>query len=178
MSSYPWGSKAAAHLYRMWKASAGHRAMMMSTTYNYVGIGVARASNGSTWASIVFSDSSDHTGRWAATVRPRSGRTLTYAWRGVDPALQTPGGRAPLVRPPGPRGDRRGGRSATTRRHATSTLADRARGHWYGFRVQAADRRGSLGVEERSRGSGCLSGRRLRSPPSTSSATRSTATSS
>ena len=146
MSSYPWGSKAAAHLYRMWKASAGHRALMMSTTYNYVGIGVARASNGSTWASIVFSDSSDHTGAVGRNVSvSRSGTTVSYAWAGADVRLQrrTAGLRSFDVQYRVDGGTWRKIRDNTTARGLD--LADRERGHWYGFRVQAADQRGNLG---------------------------------
>jgi len=145
-SSYPWGSKAASNLYSMWKRSAPHRALMMSTGYNYIGIGVVRASNGSSWASIVFSDSADHTGAGSRGVSvSKSGTTIAYAWTGADVRLQrrTSGLRSFDVQ------YRVDGGSWITIRNDTSTytlaLADRARGHTYGFRVQAADHRGNLG---------------------------------
>ena len=146
MSSYPWGYRSAAHLYKMWKGSAPHRALMMSTGYNYVGVGVARASNGSTWASIVFSDSSDHTGAVGRNVSvSRSGTTVSYAWAGADVRLQkrTAGLRSFDVQYRVDGGTWRKIRDNTTARGLD--LADRDRGHWYGFRVQAADQRGNLG---------------------------------
>ncbi len=62
----------------------------VSNRYNYLGVGIARASDGTTWASIVFTESVDHT-------RPavyngaltRSGTTVRFAWSGSDPVLQT-----------------------------------------------------------------------------------------
>lgn len=145
-TSYPWGSKAAANLYSMWKHSAPHRALMMSTGYNYVGVGVVHASNGSTWASIVFSDSADHTGASSRGVSvSKSGTTVSYAWTGADVRLQrrTSGLRSFDVQY---RVD--GGRWLNLR-NDTSTyrldLANRERGHTYGFRVQAVDHRGNLG---------------------------------
>jgi uncharacterized protein YkwD len=146
MSSYPWGSQAAAHLYRMWKGSSGHRALMMNSSYNYIGIGVARASNGSTWASIVFTDSSDHTGAVGRNVSvSRSGTTVSYAWTGSDVRLQkrTAGLRSFDVQYRVDGGTWRKIRDDTTARGLE--LANRNRGHWYGFRVQAADQRGNLG---------------------------------
>jgi uncharacterized protein YkwD len=146
-TSYHWGSKAAANLYSMWKASAPHRALMMSAGFNYVGIGVAyRSSNGRTFASIVFSDSKDHTGATASHgAIAASGTTLGFGWTGWDPKLQkrTAGLRSFDLQY---RVD--SGGWSTIRNDTTTTsisLADRARGHWYGFRVQAADLRGNLG---------------------------------
>ena len=146
-TSYPWGSKAAANLYKMWKASAPHRALMMSTGYNYVGVGVARASNGTTYASIVFTDSKDHTGALGRTVSvAASGTTVTYSWTGADVKLQkrTAGLRSFDIQIRVDGGTWRTLRNDTTDRGLS--LADRAKGHWYGFRVQAADQRGNLGL--------------------------------
>lgn len=148
MTGYPWGSRAAAHLYSMWKGSKGHAALMYNSNYNYVGIGVAyRSSNRTTWASIVFTDSRDHTGAVAknGTVAAQ-GTTVSFSWSGYDWKLQT--------RTAGLRSFdlqyRVDGGSWRTLRNDTATtsvtLTSRARGHWYGFRVQAADRRGNLGA--------------------------------
>jgi uncharacterized protein YkwD len=145
-TSYPWGSKAAANLYSMWKRSAQHRALMMSTAYNYVGVGIARASNGSTWASIVFTDSSDHTGAVGRNVSvSHAGTTVSYSWAGADVRLQkrTAGLRSFDVQYRVDGGTWRTIRDNTTDRSLERT--NRARGHWYGFRVQAADQRGNLG---------------------------------
>jgi uncharacterized protein YkwD len=145
-TSYPWGSRAAANLYSMWKRSAPHRALMMSTSYNYAGVGVVRASNGSTWASILFTDSRDHTGAVGRNVSvANAGTTVSYTWTGADVRLQrrTAGLRSFDVQY---RVD--GGTWFTIRNDTTVRsleLAGRDKGHWYGFRVQAADQRGNLG---------------------------------
>ena len=145
MTTAAWGTTSAASLYSMWKASAPHRALMMSSSYNYVGIGVVRDAHGTTWASIVFTESPDHTAPVAYNGSlTRSGTTLRFAWLGRDVALQThtagmgtynvefrvAGGVWRLLK------------SRTT---LTSGYVYRAaHGHYYDFRVQAIDRRGNL----------------------------------
>ncbi len=146
VSSAGWGKPAAAHIYSMWKASAPHAAIMFSNDFNYVGLGFAyRSSNGTTWASVVFSNSRDHTPPVAERDgKSVSGRSVTFRWTGHDKKLQTHtsglDGFDVQVR--------RDGGDWDTIRHGTSatslTLRDRARGHWYGFRVRAADQRGNL----------------------------------
>ncbi len=146
MSTYAWGSSSASNIYTLWKNSPSHRSLMFSSGYNYAGVGVARASNGSTWMSVVFTDSRDHTAPVASngslTV---SGTTLYFDWGGRDTPLQTRTAglrsfdvqyrdRRRLVAP-GPRQHRR------RRRSSPSTAR---RGHTYSFRVQSADRRGNL----------------------------------
>jgi hypothetical protein len=145
-TSYPWGSKAAANLYSMWKHSSPHRALMMSSGFNYIGVGIARASNGSTYASLVFTDSTDHTGAVGRNVSASAaGTTVSYAWTGADVKLQkrTSGLRSFDVQYRIDGGTWRKIRNDTTER--SLSLGNRARGHWYGFRVQAADQRGNLG---------------------------------
>ena len=90
MTPVAWGSQAALSLYNMWKASPPHHAIMFSTSYNYLGVGIVRASDGSTWASIVFSESVDHTRPAARNgALTASGTTLHFTWSGYDPLLQT-----------------------------------------------------------------------------------------
>jgi uncharacterized protein YkwD len=146
VSNAGWGDASAKHIYSMWKASSPHAAIMFSRSYNYVGIGFAyRSSNGTTWASVVFSDSKDHT----PPVADRDGKSVngndvTFRWTGHDRKLQT--------RTAGLdnfdvqyRVDGGSGRDLRTNTTSTSaTLRDRARRHWYGFRVRAADERGNL----------------------------------
>lgn len=153
-SSYPWGSEAAKNLYRMWMGSAPHRALLMSTGFNYIGVGVAyRSSNHTTYASIVLTDSKDHTGAYAQGVSlTATGTTVDFAWRGWDPKLQTrtAGLRSFDVQIRVDSGTWATFLDNTTR--VTLQLTDRPHGHWYGFRVQAADTRGNLGkwtVEQR-----------------------------
>ena len=145
-SSYPFGADAANHVYSMWNASPPHHAIMFSGTYNYVGVGAAQAADGTTWVAAIMTESRDHTAPVA------SNRSLTRSGR--DVIIQV--GRVTIR---GSRPTRRGcapstssmrrdsGSWRTIRDNTTSTRAvfpDRARGHWYGFRVQATDRRGTL----------------------------------
>lgn len=145
MSGYPWGNEAADHVYAMWADSAPHAAIMNSASYNYVGIGVAQAADGSAWFSAVMTESRDHTAP-VARVRSltRSGRDLTLTWSGSDPRLQThtAGLRSFDVQMRRDKGSWRTVRDNTTNTRAV--FRDRARGHWFTFRVQAADRRGTL----------------------------------
>ena len=144
-SSYPFGADAADHVYSMWNASPPHHAIMFSGTYNYVGVGAAQAADGTTWVAAIMTESRDHTAPVASNRSlTRSGRDVIFKWAGSDPRLQThtAGLRSfdvQMRRDAGP-----GARFATTRRATRAVFPDRARGHWYGFRVQAADRRGTL----------------------------------
>jgi uncharacterized protein YkwD len=55
--SYPWGSEAARNLFRIWKNSPPHWAILMSPTLDRIGIGAAKrgsGSNASTWAAAVL----------------------------------------------------------------------------------------------------------------------------
>lgn len=145
MTGWGPGQQAADSLYSMWKNSDVHRAIMFSASFNYVGVGVAKASDGSTWASIVMTESLDHTlpvARNGSLVR--SGNDLTFRWSGSDPRLQThtAGVRSFNVQF---RRDDRGWK--TIREDTTSTKVrrkNRAHGHWYHFRVLARDGRGNL----------------------------------
>jgi hypothetical protein len=132
-------------VYDLWMASAPHHAILMSASNNYVGIGVAQAADGSTWMSLIATESPDHTAPVAAngSLR-RSGTTITFTWTGHDVRLQshTAGLRSFDVQM-----RRDGGAWRTIRNDTTATkavLANRRRGHWFWFRVQAADRRGTL----------------------------------
>jgi uncharacterized protein YkwD len=145
MTGFPWGTESADDLYRRWYESSAHNAIMFSDHYNYVGVGVVRADDGSTWASVVMAESPDHTAPVArnGSLR-RSGRTLYFSWSGRDPLLQAHtagiGWYDVQVR-------RDAGSWRTIRNDTTATslkLPDRLRGHWYAFRVRAADRRGNL----------------------------------
>ncbi len=146
VSNAGWGNAAADHIYSMWKASAPHAAIMFGRGYNYVGLGFAyRESNGTTWASVVFSDSKDHTAPKAEKHgKDVSGRSVTFRWSGHDRKLQTH--MAGLddfdVQVRVDHGSWRTVLNNTTRK--SLTLRDRSRGHWYGFRVRAADQRGNL----------------------------------
>src|SRR4029077_10380584 len=54
-------------LFSLWRASPDHWALMMSSRYNYVGIGLAfRPSTGQTYGSIVFIEGRDRSAPIAA----------------------------------------------------------------------------------------------------------------
>ncbi len=146
MTSYPYTTTAAGYLYGMWKHSAEHWALLMSTSFNYVGVGVAyRSSNRTTWASIVLTESLDHTRPGARmTGSGRSGTTIWFGWRGWDPLLQThtAGLRNFDVLYRVDSGTWRLIRSGTTGR--SISLAGRAHGHSYAVRVRSRDNRGNL----------------------------------
>ncbi len=145
MTGWPIGQQAADSLYSMWKNSDVHRAIMFSTDYNYVGLGIAQANDGSVWASIVMTESLDHTlpvARNGSLVR--SGDDLTFRWSGSDPRLQTHTAGVHSFDVQFRRDDRDW---KTIRDDTTSTKVhrrNRVRGHWYFFRVQARDGRGNL----------------------------------
>ncbi len=145
MSRAAWGEDAARQVYELWLGSAPHRAILMSATNNYVGIGVAKAGDGSTWISLIATESPDHTPPTAASVAlRRSGTTLTFTWRGSDPRLQT---HTAGLRSFDVQLRRDGGAWRTVRDDTTATTAilrDRRHGHWFSLRIQAADRRGTL----------------------------------
>jgi uncharacterized protein YkwD len=144
-TSATWGPASAAYLYGLWRRSPGHWALMMSSSFNYIGVGVARRSNGSTYATILFLEGPDRTRPIARMrTRTRSGTSLRFTWTGTDVRLQThtAGIRDYNVELRVDNGAYVRVRTATT--WTSLSLLHRARGHWYSVRVQARDRRGNL----------------------------------
>jgi uncharacterized protein YkwD len=145
MTGYQTSPEAADHLYSMWFGSAAHNGIMFSDQYNYAGVGVAQAADGSTWASVVMTESPDVTVPVARNGSLwRSGSTIYFSWSGTDPRLQT---HTAGIRSFDVRMRRDDGTWRTIRADTTATslkLPDRARRHWFTFRVQAKDRRGNL----------------------------------
>jgi len=145
-SGYAWGADAAAHIYGMWWSSPQHRAIMMSATSNYVGFGVARADDGSTWVSAITTESLDHTPPVARNGRIylRYRDDIVFRWSGTDPRLQT---HTAGIHSYDVMARRDTGSWVKIRNDTTATvlvLANRAHRHWWSFRVQAKDRRGNL----------------------------------
>lgn len=145
-TTYPWGDQAAQSIFNGWKRSTTHWSMLMSRSYNYIGLGVAyRSSDRSTWAAAVLSESKDRTKPWAKMVSGwRSGSTVTWTWRGADRKLQThtAGLDAYDVQYRVGSGSWSTIRSGTT---ATSlSLSGRAGGRSYAIRVRARDNRGNV----------------------------------
>lgn len=145
-TTYPWGDQAAQSIFNGWKRSSTHWALLMSSTFNYIGFGVAyRSSNRSTWAAADLSESKDRTKPWATvTGASRSGSTVSWTWTGADRQLQThtAGLRDFAVQYRVDSGTWSTIRTGTTAR--SLSLADRARGHCYSVRVMARDHRGYL----------------------------------
>lgn len=140
-------ASAARSLYGLWASSAPHWKLLMSDSFNYLGVGLARSASGRTYGAIVLTESKDRTGA-RATIASASvtGDDVRWTWRGGDPALQThtAGLRDYAVQMRVDNGAWSNVTSATT--STARTLANRARGHWYGLRVRARDRAGNVGT--------------------------------
>ena len=143
-NNYPWGSQSAAVVVSGWMSSSTHRAILMSASFNYIGIGVAyRSANSYTYASAVLTESKDRTKPWGKiSGSSRSGTTVSWSWTGADTKLQThtAGLKNFDVQ------YRVGSGSWTTIRSGTTakslSLSSRAHGRWYGLRVRARDNLG------------------------------------
>ncbi len=137
-----------------WKNSAGHNQSILSNTYNYVGIGVARTDNVAYFTTI-FLLQEDHTAPKSGMVAAASGisvaataagaRPVTVRWWGRDPMLQRnhSGIRSFTVQ------HKRVGGSAGWRTVKGKTLAHSmtmtlTKGK-HRFRVRAVDRAGNVG---------------------------------
>jgi uncharacterized protein YkwD len=145
-TTYPWGRVAARQLYLAWRKSPPHRALLMSASLNYIGIGLGyRASARATYAAIDFTESGDHTAPIARmTSASRTGTTIAFTWRGADVALQTHTSGVRSFDVEYRCGDGswqviRQGTKATSIR-----LAGRSHGHRYFVRVRARDNAGNV----------------------------------
>lgn len=139
-------SDSAASLFELWATSPSHWALLTSSTFNYLGIGVTVSSSGLTYGSIVLTASKDRTGARATMVNGTvSGDDVHWTWRGSDPALQThtAGFRDFTVQQ---RTDRGAWVTVSTGTTSTARSAvNRARGHWYGLRVRGRDQAANVG---------------------------------
>jgi uncharacterized protein YkwD len=85
------GPGGATALYALWKGSPDHYALITSTTFNYIGIGVTyRPANRTTYASILFLEGPDRTmpiPSWTGV--SLAGRTIHWGWTAYDPILQS-----------------------------------------------------------------------------------------
>lgn len=133
-----------------WWGSPGHRSIVMSTGYNYVGIGVAVAADGRKFWTAITMRGPDRTGGWArmtgvtrAATTPDSAQ-LTTSWTGNDTRLQvlTAGFASYEVQ----RRDDAGAWKSIWRTTMTRVTRWYARGHRYEFRVRVIDRRGNAGA--------------------------------
>ncbi len=135
-----------------WLGSPGHYAIVVSTSYNYVGVGLAvDPATGKKFWTAAYLKGPDRTGARASAKAPSvhagstsSRRRVSLTWSGADVRLQvltsglytyrlqrrTDGGPWVTVK------------SSTTR---TSFSFDLPRHHTYQFRIQARDRAGNWG---------------------------------
>jgi len=149
-----YGKSAASGIYALLRNSPQHWSMLMSRTYNYIGIGAAeRSRDHRTFASLLFTESRDHS---APVVRvtgaTRSGTAVSFRWSGHDLALQT---HTAGFRDFDVRYRRDGGAWILVRDNTTSlgaTWTGRARGHWYWVSVRGRDRNGNVSAWSPARG--------------------------
>lgn len=134
-----------------WLRSSGHRAILRSRDYNYIGVGLAVAANGRRyWTGIAMKgpDRSGAVGRVTRVARASTGTATTVPvvvrWGGSDLRLQvlTAGLRDFQVQRRMDGGSWRTLRSATT---GTRLSLGLSRGHRWEFRVRARDRKGTYG---------------------------------
>lgn len=140
-----WGTSTASAIFNLWKRSSSHWALLMSSRYNYLGAGLAYRSSGRTFASIVLTESVDHSRpRAYMSDVSRTGTTVRWDWGGYDTRLQThtSGLRNFDVQYRVDGGIWRLIRSRTTSRAVI--LGSRPRGHSYAIRVRSRDNRGYL----------------------------------
>ncbi len=141
------GTTAMNDLFRLWQASPEHWKLMMSSDYNYIGVGLAyRSSNNKTFGSLVFTESRDQTdARTYMNGVSTSGSSATWSWWGTDPVLQThtAGLRSFDVQVRVDDGSYRTVSTSTTATARIWTGLDS--GHVYRMRVRARDRAGNIG---------------------------------
>lgn len=135
-----------AELFRLWATSPPHWALLTSSSFNYLGIGLATSNAGLTYGSIVLTESNDRTGARAYMVDASvSGTDIRWTWRGADPEMQThtAGLRDFAVQERIDDGDWADVTSSTMR--TARSASNRAGGHWYSLRVRARDRADNVG---------------------------------
>ena len=137
-----------------WRSSSGHNASILSKTFNYVGVGVARTDN-IAYFTTIFLLQRDHTAPKSGMVASGSGisvaattagtRNVTVKWWGKDPVLaRNHAGIKHFVVQHRRVGSGKGWKTlrwATTQKQLTRTLAEGA----HQFRVRAVDRAGNKG---------------------------------
>ena len=143
-STYKWGAEAANSIWQGWKQKSTQWSKLMSSTLNYIGIGIAyRSANASTWSAVFLTESKDVTRPWSKMgTASRSGTTVTWPWGGGDTKLQThtAGLKNFDVQYRVDSGSWTTIRSGTTAK--SLTLYSRAHGHYYGLRVRSRDNLG------------------------------------
>jgi hypothetical protein len=147
-TGWPWGDQAAQSLFNAWKGSSYHWSLLMSSKYNYIGIGVAyNSTHKTTYSSIIMTESVDQSRPWSQMVSGKvSKTTVAWTWDGHDTKLQT---------------HTSGLKNFDVQYRVDSgswitimggvtvkslTMYGRAHGHWYGLRVRSRDNRGYVSL--------------------------------
>jgi uncharacterized protein YkwD len=147
-NNYPMDSTASA-ANRQWMNSSGHKAIVISKSYNYVGVGLAvDGATGKKLWTAVFLKGPDRTGARASVARSLGSwdtsrtRYVTISWSGYDVRLQvlTSGLRSFVLQRSKDGGPWESVVSTTTLRKKTIKLWT---GHTYTFRVAARDNAGN-----------------------------------
>ncbi len=145
-TGYAPGDTAAKSLFSAWRNSSLHWGILMSSKYNYFGLGIAYKSGGhGSFMAGEITESKDRTNPWGkVSTATHSGTTVYFSWTGADIKLQThtAGLKNFDVQYRVGSGTWSTIKSATTAR--TVTLTGRAHGHWYGLRVRARDNLGHV----------------------------------
>lgn len=135
-----------------WKNSSGHRQNILSTNFNYVGVGIAR-NNSKVYFTVIFLLQKDHSAPQSGMLAASTGisvaaasdgsRNVTVRWWGRDRLLQrnTSGIRSFTVQYKKAGGSWRTVREATLTKSLTKNLSEGA--HF--FRVRSVDNRGNRG---------------------------------
>ena len=152
-NNYPGLELSTSNANSQWMNSPGHKAIVLSTTLNYVGVGLAiDASTGKKLWTAVYIKGPDRTGARSTTSTPTvapgaTGATkrVTISWTGADVRLQvlTSGFNYWQVQ-------RRTDGGAWTTVYATTTkpsmTLELAGGHTYDFRTAGRDKAGNWGA--------------------------------
>jgi uncharacterized protein YkwD len=134
-----------------WMNSPGHKAIVVSTSMNYVGVGIAVDSNGKKLFTAVYIKGPDRTGATSKTSAPKvtagssaATRKVTVSWTGADVKLQvlTSGFHSWQVQRRTDGGEWQIVWVGTTKPSMTLDLPG---GHTYEFRTAARDNAGNWG---------------------------------
>ena len=150
-NNYPMASTVETANYQ-WMHSPGHKAIIISKDFNYVGVGLAvDPDTGKKLWTAVYIKGPDRTAARATSAKPsvtagstNRTRTAKLSWTGYDPRLQvlTAGLKSFVLQRRLDGGAWQTLLSSTTLRTKTYTLWT---GHLYEFRVAARDNKGNLG---------------------------------
>ena len=151
-NNYPTLETSVAAANTQWLNSPGHKAIVVSTTFNYVGVGLALGSNGKKIWTAVYMKGPDLTGAKAKAATPTvaagatsASKRVTVTWSGGDVPLQvlTSGFHSYQVQRRVDGGSWTMVWIGTTRKSMTLDLAVN---HTYEFRVAARDKAGNWGA--------------------------------